>query len=286
MGVEDWDTVVSDEDEDEEEALYRMRAGLEEYVDEIIEEYERKKHREELWEAYTDGTEGYLAGSALDNDATNEKLDRLLDDDYRVPDDVFERYLSTTEDAGWDSTPGEQEDAGEQFPELERKYDLWDGRSPDIERPERFRRVAGWSVGDLDVSAEALYAFARDRTFEGVDGIWLSEVMERSSDTVFLLPGMRGVDYVGAWNTKTVLVDGDVGVRGGYKMENGLLCVKGGAGDSFAVRMRGGTAIANRGVGANAGVSMRGGELVVPDPGAVDIEGKGGRVAGLPRDAF
>lgn len=283
MAVEDWHTASEDEDE----ALTKIRVGREAYVDAVIEEYEARKRAEELWEAYADGAADYLDGGALDNNAANEKLDRLLDDEYRVPDDVFERYLSTVEEQGWDPAPGEQEDVEERFPVLEERYDWWESRSAGVVDRERLRRLAGSSLERLDVSAEALYRFVRGRgEMEGRDGIWLSRLMERSSDDIFLLPDMSGVHYVAERNTKTVLVDGDARTHAGYRMRDGLLCVKGEAGDRFAAEMEGGTAIANRGVGRNPGSGMRGGELIVPDPGGIDVEGKGGRVAGLPRDAF
>src|SRR3989338_22120 len=121
---------------------------------------------------------------------------------------------------------------------------------------------------DIERFSISLADFQDEEHFSEKAGIFLSAMINNSSDTDFIIytkylaEGTKEIRGIGYKNTKNITVDGNVGDDIGWGMSAGRILVKGDANEFVGWGISGGTIII-RGYVSSAGEHATGGKIVV-----------------------
>jgi hypothetical protein len=129
------------------------------------------------------------------------------------------------------------------------------------------------SAADVAKFSIALSEFQWDKIestfgygFDMKAGVFLSALINKGADSDYVIHTSHFAGKIwllGSFNTKNIIVDGDVGACCGELMGRGSITVKGDAGDWCGVQMKGGSIMVKGSVGDKCGQEMKGGKIVV-----------------------
>lgn len=150
----------------------------------------------------------------------------------------------------------------------------------------RWRRGNSWYyrtardlVEDLDPEPRAVHEFCDDADLHGMDGKFLSALINTSSKQSFMLPDLSGVESVGARNAgKRIVVEGDVGPHAADRMEAGTLTVQGDAESYAGSCMAGGELTVEGDAAFGLGKKMTGGTIRVEGDATPHSDIRGGEL--------
>ena len=130
------------------------------------------------------------------------------------------------------------------------------------------RELCGLSLSPTDIEAFSLTLsqFQYETGFHFKAGMFLNALMGTSSGSEFIIHTSHlevPIYYLGKANTKTVLIDGDVGSHVGEGMASGSIIVKGNAGANAGAYMRGGELVIWGSADMNAGTGMSAGTITI-----------------------
>lgn len=109
-----------------------------------------------------------------------------------------------------------------------------------------------------------LGAFENDKNFYKIPGPFFSAVAKHCEDKEFVIITKHfhePLDGFGSFNTKTIIVEGNVGGGLGEWMKGGTITVEGNAGGWVGENMKGGKIIVTGNAGAEIGYNMEGGSI-------------------------
>ncbi|NYZ74497.1 hypothetical protein H0O00_05110 [Candidatus Micrarchaeota archaeon] len=131
-----------------------------------------------------------------------------------------------------------------------------------------------YSASDVENFSLALAEFQDEGGFQSKAGVFLSALTNNGKDSDYVIHTAHlevPVNLIGCFNTKNIVVNGDVGKAVGSGMKNGTITVNGNAGSAAGIGMLGGS-ITVEGNAADAfGWYMQGGEI--------HIQGEIGKIA-------
>lgn len=157
---------------------------------------------------------------------------------------------------------------------LDDVYELWRDAGMDQRNEAAYAAAADYLEG-LDLNQEAITRFCTDTALEGVDGLFLSAVVDKAPDESVTLPDLSKVDYVGYQAEKDLHIQGGVRDRCGGWLDGGSIHVSGDARAETGKFMHSGDITVEGDTGASCGQGMHDGDITVYG----DATGEGGTVA-------
>ena len=142
----------------------------------------------------------------------------------------------------------------------------------------------GFSAHDIESFSIFMSELEHVAGFPDKAGFFLSALFNASADTMFKIhtAHIGSISYIGYWNTKEIIVDGDAGYSPGNNMQGGSITVRGhagnetgaymldgrisldgDAGDFTGYQMKGGSIYVNGNAGESAGILMQGGSMTI-----------------------
>ncbi len=176
-------------------------------------------------------------------------------------------------------------------PIIERMVKAWEGFEFSDTPPHRKYLNAleavqgkGFSAHDIESFSIFMSELEHIEGFPDKAGFFLSALINSSADTVFKIhtAHIASISYIGYWNAKEIIVEGDAGYSPGNNMQGGSITVHGhagnetgaymldgrisldgDAGDFTGYKMESGSIYVNGNAGENAGILMQGGSITI-----------------------
>jgi hypothetical protein len=138
------------------------------------------------------------------------------------------------------------------------------------EYPEKTNELIGKTLGSAKFNANeiALYSgfmaqHEHEAHFNYLSGMFLSQLINGSDDIDFILHAIPSYDNIGYCNKKNIVIDGEVGLSLGWKMEKGKITLNGSAIQRVGREMKDGEIIINGFGGGYVGDTAHGGKIIV-----------------------
>ena len=142
------------------------------------------------------------------------------------------------------------------------------GKNPEYKGADVLVKGINYTVRDVERFVIALAEFTEQTEFERRAGFFISALVNNCSDDNFRLPLKylpNPLHFLGMENTKNIIIEGNVDVSLGIRMDGGSIIVEGDSMDGVGDSMKSGLIIVNGSSSAVDGVgnNMTGGKVVI-----------------------
>ena len=126
-------------------------------------------------------------------------------------------------------------------------------------------RSFAYNKADIENFNLALGEFQNEKGFAKRAGLFLSALINNGSDSTYTIftQHLENINSLGAFNTKTIIVEGDAGDNCGIEMAGGKIVINGDTDDWLGNGMGKGEIILNGDAGDFAGAGMLGGTIKI-----------------------